>query len=252
MKILTKISFLIPFLIFFSVKSQELSGKITYNVSLNLTVGQVNKRNKELNKITSQHYLNKINNARDILVYLEFDKLFSIYKPDMKLKNDGIRVDNLTQKGAGRDKLYFTENSFIKKNSILECRVLGKCFLIEQPKPIWEISQETKIIGGYLCYRAEYQNPLYKYKKPVAWFTPKIPASYGPKIFTGLPGLILELEDNIVTFTAIKIELNPKEKIVIKKPKGEEITKEKYDVLTRKAHPAFYNKLEKYRNAKKS
>ena len=246
MKIQLKIIFIF-FLVTDSLLAQELSGRITYNVSLNLTLEQVKQRNEEKNKVTSQSFIDKINNARDILVFLEFNEQESIYKPNPKLENDGIRGSNLTQKGAGKDNLFYTQNGFIKKNSIVECRILGKCFLIEQPKPIWKISQESKIIGGYLCYKAEYQNPLYKYKKPIAWFTPKIPVSYGPKFFTSLPGLILELEDNTVTFTAIKIELNPKEKIIIEKPKGEEITKEKYDNAAKKAHPTFYKKLEEYR-----
>ena len=247
-----KITFILLFLIPINLKAQELSGRVTYNVSLNLTIEEVNQRNKERNVKISQRVKDRINDARDILAFLEFNKFQSIQKLESKLKNDGKLIRNKTRKAAGSEKVYYTVNSFIKKNSIFECRALGECFLIEQPKSVWKISQETKIIGGYLCYRAVYQNPLDKYKKPVAWFAPKIPASYGPKIFIGLPGLILELEDNLVTFTAIKIELNPKEKISIRKPKGKAITKEKYDALLRKTFPQFYKKWEKYKESKKS
>ena len=242
------------FIIFINtvISSQNISGKVTYNVSLNLTVEQVTKRNKAIGRKVSQSSIDRINNASDILAFLEFNNSTAIQTLESKLKNDGKRKINATSSGAGNKNIYYTQNGIYQKNSILKCRTLGKCFLVEQPKPIWKITQTSKIIGGYLCYRAEYQNPIYKYKKPVAWFAPKIPARYGPKIFTGLPGLILELEDNIVTFTAIKIELNPKEKIVIEKPEAKAISKENYEKLLRKQFPDFYKDWEKYKKLKKS
>lgn len=240
MKKCIKITVILFFLVLTNIKAQELSGRVTYNVSLNLTIEQVDKRNKERNVKTSQSTRDRINSARDILAYLEFNDFHSIQKLESKLKNDANRMRNITKSGAGNERIYYTNNSFLHKNSIVECVILGECYLVEQPKSIWKITQESKIIGGYLCYKAEYQNPLYKYKRPIAWFAPKIPASYGPKIFTGLPGLILELEDNTVTFTAIKIEINPKEKIIIVKPEGKIISEENYNVLLKKAFPDFY------------
>ena len=252
MKKCKKNIFILLFIISTNIKAQELSGRVTYNVSLNLTIEQVNKRNKERKVKTSQRTKDRINNARDIVAYLEFNEFNSIQKLESKIKNDGQRIKNITVSGAGNTRVYYTENSLIQKNSVVECKTLGECFLIEQPKAVWEITRKTKIIGGYLCYSAIYQNPLYKEKKPIAWFAPKIPVSYGPKVFTGLPGIILELEDNTVTFTAIKIELNPKEKISVKKPLGKPITKENYEKLLRKSFPDFYKKWEKYKKAKKS
>lgn len=235
-----------------TVYAQDLSGRITYNVSLNLTVELASERNEKIGRKISQRSIDRINNAKDILAFLEFDKQHAIHKLDSKLKNDGIRSMNITRTVAGNKKKYYTNNSLVQKNSEIECSVFEKCFLIKQPKPVWEISQETKIIGGYLCYRAVYQNPLSNGKKPIAWFAPKIPARYGPKIYTGLPGLILELEDSSVTFTAIKIEINPKEKIIITKPEGETISKANYEKLLRKTFPSFYKNFEKYKSSGKS
>ncbi|MCG1035146.1 GLPGLI family protein [Polaribacter sp. DS7-9] len=64
--------------------------------------------------------------------------------------------------------------------------------------------------------------------KPVVWFTPIIPVSFGPKQYFGLPGLILELEEAAVIFKAKEITLNPKDKIVFDTIKGIKITKEAY------------------------
>lgn len=80
----------------------------------------------------------------------------------------------------------------------------------------WEIGQETKNIQGYTCYKAirkelntRHRNPKNKYLTYIAWFTPDIPAPYGPIGNGGLPGLILQLEKpNLVVYTAEKIKLN--------------------------------------------
>lgn len=64
----------------------------------------------------------------------------------------------------------------------------------------WQLFNESKRINDYLCYKAvsvlEYIT--YKGKKisteVVAWYSPFIPLSHGPKGYGGLPGLILELQ----------------------------------------------------------
>lgn len=83
----------------------------------------------------------------------------------------------------------------------------------------WKITNETKTINGYYCIKAtsllavDYgdleQNQLY----PItAWFCPDLKYPYGPRGIGGLPGIILELNQNIITFYASKIEL--KEKLI--------------------------------------
>ena len=96
-----------------------------------------------------------------------------------------------------------------------------------------------KKIGQYNCYKATYdkevqervfsfgsqnqnqnQNNLITKKVEVsAWFTPDIPVSTGPSWYQGLPGLILEVNDNNTTILCTKIVINPTDKSKIKKPK---------------------------------
>lgn len=54
----------------------------------------------------------------------------------------------------------------------------------------WKLRDSTKTIGGYTCSRARcmYGGRIYE-----AWYTPQIPASFGPYKFGGLPGMILEI-----------------------------------------------------------
>lgn len=60
-------------------------------------------------------------------------------------------------------------------------------------KPEWEISDETKEILGYQCFKATAD---YRGRRWTVWFAPEIPVQDGPWKLCGLPGLILEAVDN--------------------------------------------------------
>lgn len=59
------------------------------------------------------------------------------------------------------------------------------------PKMQWKLTTEHKTLLDYDCTAAtcSYRGRNYK-----VWFTTKIPLSYGPWKFTGLPGLVMEAE----------------------------------------------------------
>lgn len=74
-------------------------------------------------------------------------------------------------------------------------------------KPEWEISDESKEILGYQCFKATTD---YRGRRWTAWFTPEIPLQDGPWKLCGLPGLILEAGDaqNIYHFIANGLKQN--------------------------------------------
>ena len=67
-----------------------------------------------------------------------------------------------------------------------------------------------------------------------AWYTPMIPVGHGPGEYSGLPGLILELNVYRTTLLCSKIVMNPKESEEIKAPsKGKEVTREEYNAIVK-------------------
>jgi GLPGLI family protein len=170
---------------------------------------------------------------------------------------------NIDESGHGRrmsmmSALLNQGSSVIYKNNsskqYLDKRDLyGKAFMVKDSLENfeWEITGETKQIGGYTCIKAKAKTMEYppfspkfgpnrsKEKKQleliesevVAWFTLDIPVSAGPDKFGGLPGLILELKTNSLTFLCSRIQLT-KEEITIEKPKGgKKVNREEYDKL---------------------
>ena len=126
----------------------------------------------------------------------------------------------------------------IKTYLIKECEALGECFIFDNKFLEWQLTQEIKHINGYLSYKATRSSG-----KVIAWYTPEIPISFGPKGEFGLPGLILELEIGKIIFRATKIILNSKEEITIEEPKGgKRVTHEEYsEIMSRAKKSVFGN-----------
>ena len=92
---------------------------------------------------------------------------------------------------------------------------IGEYTIAAEKEAKWTLTQETKMIGGYLCYKAT--SPYFNFeswfedepkKNVIAWYTTKIPVSIGPNGYHGLPGLILELQTLTSTIYVKNISLN--------------------------------------------
>ncbi len=122
-----------------------------------------------------------------------------------------------------------------KDNTVKQwIETLGKKYVItgKAPKYKWKILNEIKEVAGYLCMKAQTNNPILN-QKISAWFATDIPVSGGPEGYYGLPGMILELDiDNgAVVFTAQNIKLEPVKIPHPKKMKGKKISKDDFDHL---------------------
>lgn len=72
----------------------------------------------------------------------------------------------------------------------------------------WEMTGKSDTLMGMVVFQAttQYGGRLYK-----AWYTPEIPISDGPYVFSGLPGLIVQVTDERYwyVFKLKSIDLNP-------------------------------------------
>ena len=77
----------------------------------------------------------------------------------------------------------------------------------------WTLTNETKQIDHYTCYKAttKFESPTSSTKtitkNTVAWYCPELPFSYGPNGYGGLPGLIVELQENNVFYGMESIKI---------------------------------------------
>lgn len=121
-----------------------------------------------------------------------------------------------------------------KKTDIIE--MLGKTYIIDDSlhAPVWKIGNQIKEVAGYICMRAETQDPIKK-QKITAWFAQDIPVPAGPERLNGLPGLILELDindgDAVIEATNVTFRPLTPDDLKLPKQKGKKITDADYDAL---------------------
>lgn len=132
-----------------------------------------------------------------------------------------------------------------KNVSIEQKDMLGETFLINKEKLNWKLTNNTKKIGKYTCFKAttivkrEYRGKEKKYLK-TAWYCPEINVPFGPIGYGGLPGLILELTDGPHTYKVKKIELNTANFKPFKAPKrGKKIAENKMSEMIKEAMGDF-------------
>ncbi|EMY81070.1 hypothetical protein pgond44_08677 [Psychroflexus gondwanensis ACAM 44] len=193
--------------------SQVQSGIINYTAEMNLKHKKEFiegiKEKEDLAMNIKQQVINHYKNAESDYYELHFNEDESYYFHDPSLRQDASY--NIGSK-AGLDSYYQNTNSSL---IIEDSRIFN--FVAHQPLD-WMITNNSKMIGDFKCYKATTTETLYSrqghfYDRDViAWFAPEIPVRFGPKNYSGLPGLVLEVKRKEFTITATKINLNPDEK----------------------------------------
>lgn len=241
--------------------SQEFQGRAVYiSKQLNAVVfevkGMSDEKAKELNEKMSKMF--------EKTFILNFNKTESLYQEEQKLQEIGSRGGASASDFEGE--LY--KNSQTKQYRKAE-ELANKNYLISDALKNynWDLQQESKKIGGYTCYKAtsikkvtkkeleEYEVEKEKQEKSktnflnlekpkdeiiTVWYNPEIPVSHGPSQYWGLPGLIMEVNENNLIILCSKVILNPKDKKSITAPKnGKVISQNAFDLKEEN----LYNKL---------
>lgn len=235
---------IVVLLIVFSINycwSQINYGEVTYKKE-NLNSILKTDRGLKLKKNKPKLYENmKIAEmeAKLILEELRFKLIFkdnkSIFKTQelLELEDNKFYMFALGPRGS---MLYF--NDLEKKERFSKVNSYGMNFLIKEKMIKWKLTGITKKILKYTCYKAttvvESKGRKGFINYPVtAWFCPKLSFPFGPLGYSGLPGLILELEVSNEKYIANKVELDFKKDFFIKKPKSQnEISREKFDSIS--------------------
>ena len=255
----------------FFVNAQEFQGKAEY-FSKRIQKMQVNKAPEEqgMSPEMEKAFQEAMKSATEKQYTLLFNKSECLYEEQEKLEkpeasaNGGFSI-SVSFSGEGKKYLNLKD-----KICIEEADIFGKEFLIVEPleKPDWKLLNETKKIGDYNCFKAELivqvtekqkeeykeflkkeetKPSLFKVEEPkdkviIAWYTPEIPVSFGPKNYWGLPGLILEINEEESIILCSKVTLGNKERSKIKVPNtGDKVTQKKFDEIEKKKMDSMKN-----------
>ena len=264
-KRILQMAFLLPF--FLNLQAQEFQGEATYqSKTSSAEMTERLKSNKDLSPEMQKRIQDRMKSMFEKTFVLNFDKSASIYKEEVKLELNG---ESNGRMGMMRSMMGVSGTYYknVKEKTYTEDKeFMGKEFLVKDslPKLQWKMEAETRIIGGYNCFKAtatltvsevdmkafrprrdeDKKEEVPKDKKSsmldnlfttkeamiTAWYTPEIPVNQGPDKYWGLPGLILEINDGKTVILCSKIVLNPKEKAVIKaSTKGKVVSQKEYD-----------------------
>lgn len=249
---------LLPFLL----AAQDFQGKAYYFSKSTMELGRWGATMSEAQK---KQIAERLKNRLEKTYILTFNKEESVFKEEEKIDALSGATDSW-----GKNFTPGEQYKNIKTKTLMQKQEFyGKQFLIKDDLLAidWQIGKETKQIGNYLCFKAtasipsddlswydfswaslrkkEEQKtdsiagattPEIEMTEVVAWYSPQIPLSQGPLEYSGLPGLILEVNVGSTTILCSKIVMNPDEKSKIKAPeKGKVVSKAAYkEIITGK------------------
>lgn len=211
------------------VSSQNNFGIVTYKYELNEKEFVNNSKEETYNKVVTKLKKSLKSNSSIIRYKLEFNNNFSSYRLEERINVENENKLNYAILITGGQEEFFVD---LEKDELLrKTNLLGDTFLIKSKyTKKWKLINEKKQIGGFTCYKAvlledEKENLNIN---TIAWYSPENPMRFGPKGYGNLPGLILELKIGPITYSVVKIELNPKQKLNIIKPKNGKLVNEEY------------------------
>lgn len=167
--------------------------------------------------------INKKDSIADDLMALDIDAKGSVYQSLNRIKSDSIMREqfrNFSPGSANRNVdmrnmrrglvQYKVMKEYPSFKTYLNERIGRDSYkVLEDEKQTWKILPETQQIGAYKTQKATTD---WGGRSWIAWFSTDLPFPDGPYKFSGLPGLIVKLEDttgsHVMTLVANKT-INP-------------------------------------------
>lgn len=206
---------IIAYLVSFASFSQLSEGSITYEMVLDFNNWRTNgEQNPEIRQL-----LEDVQKVSFTLLYNAEGMIFMDNRSDEEIKKMifGIRPGfRYYFKKVAEDSLSAVERTNNGESIVTKVKYDSD----------WEVTKETKKINGFVCYKAirmpeanslEVNDSTFPI---IAWYTPEIPLPYGPFVYGGLPGLILEIQrESNVFFKAKTMRWDDRNTIKIEFPK---------------------------------
>lgn len=209
--------------------AQFQSGKVIYEGTLDIT--QLLAKVDSFPKKFRSKMIATYKNVRPVYFTMIFTKNESLLKKEKPLAIDDEEGTNLAYYQDNAIEIY---TNISKNKKLTYLTVMGENTLILAKNNIkWELFNETKKIGDYLCYKAvtkvkEVTIKGDKLTPVIAWYTPQILVPFTPRGFNNLPGLAIQLQFRDFTYTAQKIKLSNRNITIYPPNKGEQITQKEF------------------------
>jgi GLPGLI family protein len=166
---------------------------------------------------------------------LYFNEMEALMKAAPKEESDNVEVrgGNMMFRMGNRNNEDETYQN-LEEGTVTEKKdFMGRTFLIggDQPMYAWKLTGEQ---SEYLGYPVQKATAMRDTTAIEAWFSPEIPVSAGPELFSGLPGmiLVLSIDEGKTQYAATAISLDGLADDVIKAPKdGKKVSKAEFDQI---------------------
>jgi len=187
------IEILLGYKMYGQIKHFVFQGKIEFVKTVNtyaILGRRINKENEAYSGPAFEHYKQENPQFRKYKSILTFGSQKALYTP---LENQDAPKNDFFGGEATMGQIntvYMDLNAGIL---IDQKKVFEETFLVKDSlrNTHWKITSETREIAGFTCRRANalILDSIYV----VAFYTDQIPVSSGPELFSGLPGMILEV-----------------------------------------------------------
>jgi len=185
--------------------------------------------------------------------YLDTDGKKSFFYGENRVKRDSVMERMRSTKTFDPSQMenfrsninYIVEKNIENQTVLFKDRIGRDQYTYPENQPLsWKILSETITIGDYKTQKAETN---FGGRKWTAWFTMDLPYQDGPYKFSGLPGLIIKIQDEKGDYTFDLMQVKKLAEIPKLEQRGQDIalTKEKF----RKTYLAFKKDPEGYMNA---